>query len=99
VRGTVRDDKRPVAGATVLLRNPAIGMGSTNAAYRTTTHADGTYLFGNVPAGKYLLLAADEDDSNLTSDNYEDYADVSVELNVRNDRIVQDLKRHPRGVR
>jgi hypothetical protein len=95
VSGTVRDDKGPVAGAMVVLRNPAISTGSTNAAYRGVTHADGTYAFGNVPSGKYILVAMDAGETNPISDTYEDYDDVLVELQIgAGEKIHRDLKRH-----
>lgn len=98
VAGTVRDDKGPVAGATVVMRNSGISIGSTNGAYTIVTGPDGAYRFTNVPSGKYLLLAADEGESNLMSDTYEDYEDISVEVEVGiGDKIARDLKRHSRS--
>lgn len=98
IRGAVRDEKGPVAGARVVLRNPSISIGSTNAAYRTVTLADGSYAFGNIPDGRYILVAPDESDA--MNDNFDDYEEVAVQVEIRGeDRKVQDLRRHSPGGR
>jgi hypothetical protein len=97
VRGVVRDEKGPVAGAAVVMRNPSISMNSSNGSYSSITREDGSYRFANVPAGRYVLLAADEGDANLMNDNFEDYEDVLENVELRGDeKIVKDLKRHAR---
>jgi hypothetical protein len=97
IRGTVKDDKGPVAGAGVVLRNPSISVGSTNGVFSTMTATDGSFRFEKVATGKYLLLAADEGDTNLMSDTYEDYEDVMETVEIRGaEKMVRDLKRHPR---
>ena len=94
VTGIVRDDKGPAVGAIVVLRNTALSLGSSNGMYTAPTGADGGYRFSNVPAGKYLLIPMDSGDSSPTSDNFEDYEDVSVDIEVGvSGRKVQDLKR------
>ena len=97
INGVVRDEKGPAAGAMVVLRNSAIGPGSTNSVFSAQTAADGSYRLANVPTGKFILVAVDDGDSNLMNDNFEDYEDVLENLVVLGDeKMVKDLKRHPR---
>jgi hypothetical protein len=97
ISGVVRDDKGPVAGAMVILRNSAIGIGSTNSFFSIPTGADGSYRLANVPTGTFVLVAVDDGDSSLMNDNFEDYEDVLENVTVLGDeKMVKDLKRHPR---
>jgi hypothetical protein len=97
ISGLVRDEKGPAAGVTVVLRNIAIGPGSTNSYFQAASGADGSYRLANVPIGKYVLTAVDEGGNSLMNDNFEDYEDVLENVEIRGDeKIVKDLKRHPR---
>jgi hypothetical protein len=82
ITGMVRDEKGPVAGAAVGLVNTGISLTTSNATFGTLTGADGRFRLPNVPAGKYVLFAPDENDRTLWAGNFEDYADILVEVEV-----------------
>jgi hypothetical protein len=66
VNGILQDatDKTPVSGATIKL----IGSGASSKAYSTVSNNKGTFIFNDIPAGTYTLIA--------TSIGYEDKATV-----------------------
>jgi hypothetical protein len=66
VKGILQDatDKTPVAGATIKL----IGSGASSKSYSTVSNNKGTFLFSDIPAGTYTLLA--------TSIGYQDKSTV-----------------------
>jgi hypothetical protein len=82
ITGMVRDGKGPVAGAAVGLVNTGISLTTSNATFGTLTGADGRFRFANVPAGKYVLFSPDENDRTPWAGNFEDYADILVEVEV-----------------
>lgn len=95
--GIVRDEKGPVAGASVRLVNTGISLTTSNATFSAVTGADGRFRLANVPAAKYVLFSPDEDDRTLWAGNLEDYADVLAEVEVGiKGTIEKDLKRRPK---
>ena len=53
IRGVVRDDSGPVAGATVQLVNTASGY-----THSATSGPEGNFTVAGLPAGTYLLVAS-----------------------------------------
>ncbi|HNY40550.1 MAG TPA: carboxypeptidase-like regulatory domain-containing protein, partial [Bryobacteraceae bacterium] len=97
ITGIVRDEKGPVAGASVRLVNTGISLTTSNATISAVTGADGRFRLANVPAAKYVLFSPDEDDRTLWAGNFEDYADVLAEVEVGiKGTIEKDLKRRPK---
>lgn len=98
VTGTVRDEKGPAAGVGVLLARPEITTTTSNSVFSTVTAADGTFRLANVPDGKYILFAADENDAALLAGNYEDYEEILANVELRaGEKIAKELKRRPRA--
>ena len=66
VEGILQDatDKTPVPGATIKL----IGSGASSKSYSTVSNNKGTFLFSDIPAGTYTLIA--------TSIGYQDKSTV-----------------------
>jgi hypothetical protein len=66
VEGILQDatDKTPVPGATIKL----IGSGTSSKSYSTVSNNKGTFLFSDIPAGTYTLIA--------TSIGYQDKSTV-----------------------
>jgi hypothetical protein len=83
------------AGVPVVVA-PEITTTTSNSV--VSTASDGTFRLANIPDGKYILSAADENDPNLMIGNYEDYEDILARVEIRaGERIAKELKRHPRA--
>jgi hypothetical protein len=97
ISGTVRDSKGPVAGAGVALTPD----GDANRyAWFATAGADGTYKISDVPPGKYLLLATDDDYTGILQQGKDlgDYEGLVEHIEVHDgETTAKDLTRHPPG--
>ncbi len=77
--GTVTSEDRAVMpGATVEIASPA-QMGGTRSV---TTSADGTYVFLNLPPGRYTVTASMSGFKTVLRENIEISADTTVSLDV-----------------
>jgi hypothetical protein len=78
ITGTVSDDKgETLPGATVELTGPAL-MGKRSAV----TSAKGTYIFINLPIGKYKVTASLSGFKTVVQDNIDVWAGSSITVNL-----------------
>ena len=94
INGVVSDDKGPVAGARVVVRDTA----NRNITGGAMSAADGAYSIKNLPPGKYKLMVLDESEANLmtTEANLDDFDDRAETLEIRpKETLARDLKLRP----
>jgi len=95
VGGTVSDEKGPVAGARVLLREDTTGL--MNPAFSMTNQL-GTYTFTGVAPGKYTILMVDDADLGGLGPGIPEDDDVTESIEVADHQTVnKDLKRRDPG--
>jgi len=90
ITGTVRDDKGPVAGASVVVAQ----VTGEHSQYQVRTKPDGTYTIRQLPPGKYRVAAMDEADASLalpsSQEDFDDWGEA-FELSDR-ESVTKDLK-------